>query len=175
VLLASLSANNSVKRTADVVLGFSDKQPRGRGLIQVLGPMNHQLRRFFLTCVAVLFAMDAQSSAAQIPIVALPSGYCIELRDKGFGGDLKKLVAIAMSDSSPGLRFGRSSQLNQLNFYKAIPASDGNRLHLVFFIEGWSDIYMVYTTNSSRSNLESKTTYGSLFYPCSTPTRAHGA
>jgi hypothetical protein len=36
---ARLCANSSFKPTAEVGLGFSDKQPRGGGLIQVLAPM----------------------------------------------------------------------------------------------------------------------------------------
>jgi hypothetical protein len=123
-----------------------------------------------IVLAVVLASTAATASPHPTKETALPKGYCIELNGRGFSGNVQNLVGLALSDSEPGIRMDRSSRLSKLRFYKAVLAHDKQKLHLVFRIGAWSDIYKVYTSDSTRTKLESKTTYGSFHYPCTTTT-----
>jgi hypothetical protein len=117
-----------------------------------------------------------QGATPKVPRTSFPAGYCIELT--GFGPErtprIDGLIKEAIRDSSPGIdmaQFGRAP----LSFYKARYVPGSRMLHLVFFIRGWDDIYMVYLADPSKNRLVSRGAYGSLHYPCaySTPRKSH--
>ena len=64
---ARLCANSSFKPTAEVGLGFSDKQPRGGGLIQVLGRLS-ELGYFFFQRFALPSLVSGVGNSAPCSI-----------------------------------------------------------------------------------------------------------
>jgi len=152
-----------------------------RVIIRRVGPLSWLLDALSKTTAIskivlamVLASTVCTASPRPTKETALPKGYCIELNRGEFSGNVQNLVSLALSDSEPRIRLGRTSGLSKLRFYKAVLANDKRKVHLVFFIGGWSDIYKVYTTDSTRTKLESKTTYGSLHYSCATTNQGQG-
>jgi hypothetical protein len=103
-----------------------------------------------------------------VPRVYLPKDFCIELNGKGLPLDstIQSLIDQALKDSAPGIDMERFGP-RPLKFYKAKKVPGSNYIYLVFFINGWDDLYMVYRGDPRRAKIASRSPYGSLHYRCS--------
>ena len=82
---------------------------------------------------------------------------CVELNQRGESTDAR-LVQLGLEGSK---RDGRPTR-----FHKAVPSADGALFFYVFEHATYSDVYVVYETDSTKRQFTRAFGYGSLGYPC---------
>lgn len=83
---------------------------------------------------------------------------CIDLSKKGVSKDRvsNDAISAAINDA---LGYGK-----KIRFYKSLQTSITNTFYYTFFIDGTSDLYLVYVVNEDITVLEERFFFGSLHY-----------